>query len=166
MGSAYRPSVRPGAARGAETELAWVPSPDGRTFGPGAAVARLLSSWATALAVWLLGILVTVRLTPASGAGGVPVNELGDALRVHVPCIVTSVLCVVVAGLYHRNGPTGLYRLAGLLPVPLPAALTGVIVGFPVETPLAALVYVTGAVLGTALGLLIANWLREGVGNW
>ncbi|WP_395104303.1 hypothetical protein [Actinomadura sp. SCN-SB] len=97
-GSAYRPAVRPRAARGAATEPAWVPRSDGRSARPAAPAVRLLTSCAAAPAVWFLGALVTARLTPSPGVGGVPVSELRDALRVHVPCLVTSVLCVVVAG--------------------------------------------------------------------
>ncbi|WP_285701208.1 hypothetical protein [Actinomadura sp. NBRC 104412] len=163
-GSAYRPAVRPRAVRGAETKLAWVPRPDGRSARPGAPAARLVTSWAAALAVWFLGVLVTARLTPPPGVGGVPVSELGDALRVHVPCLVTSVLCVVVAGFYQRG--TGPFRMIAPASVPPLAASGGVIIGFPVAAPgPAALVYVTGSVLGAALGLLIANWFGDGDGN-
>ncbi|TDD79602.1 hypothetical protein E1293_22925 [Actinomadura darangshiensis] len=167
MGSAYRPSARPGPADGTGPErLAWVPHLDGRAAGTRAAAARLLISWAVALGVWTLGTLLARRLMP-SGEAAVPVNELGEVLRGHLPCILTGLLATMAAGLYHRDGSAGAYRLSGILLVPVLAAPAGVVIGLPMAaTGLGALVYVTEALLGAVLGLLVANWFRAGGDHW
>lgn len=167
MGSAHLPSKRRGPARDTEPEpLAWVPRSDGRAAGTRAAVARLFISWTVALGIWVFGTLLAQRLMP-SGDAAVPVDELGEILRGHLPHILTGLLATVAAGAYHRDGSAGAYRLAGILLVPVLAAPAGVIIGLPMAaTGLGALMYVTEVLLGAAFGLLIANWFRTGGDHW
>ncbi|GLW62201.1 hypothetical protein Arub01_04450 [Actinomadura rubrobrunea] len=124
-------------------------------------MARLFVSWGAAVGVWTIGAIVAADLAP-SPKGTVPVNELGEVLRLHLPWILTSFLGTVVAGIYHREAPDGMYRSCAILLVPIAGAVAGVVLGTPAaSTLLAALMYVIDVLLGAVLGLLIANSLRE-----
>jgi len=115
----------------------------------------LLRAWAGALFVLIAGIMIMVRLSPRV-APGAPIPVVDQALRVHLPWLVTSAAMVAVAGALHWRPATTPRRLLATLPVPALAVVAGTAAGVSGATSaLTALLYLGEGVLGAALGLLV-----------
>lgn len=113
----------------------------------------LLRAWGGAVLVLIIGTAVIVRLLPPT-APGRSISPADQALRIHLPWLIVCALMVAASVLLYWRPPTRRVLLLAALPVPALAAALGVVAGAAgAATPLAALLYVGEAALGTAAGL-------------
>ncbi|MBW8484942.1 hypothetical protein [Actinomadura parmotrematis] len=131
---------------------------------------RLLSGWAAALVVWLVGFTVVSQL--AGGAEGPATLSAFDRLvRLDVPWILISALMVIVTGAFCRDRTRLARWLPSLLLMPalaILAGLAGVAAGAvdPAAGALSAAEGVGGAAIGLLVAARIAEREKEGGGYW
>jgi len=127
-------------------------------------VLGLLRAWAGALLVFVVGTVVLVGLTPRT-VPGQSISVADQAVRIHLPWLVTIVLMVVVAAALDRRSSSTRRRLPATLPLPAVGVLGGAVLGATGATSApTALLYVAEGILGTAgalFALSLAGRTRE-----
>jgi hypothetical protein len=115
----------------------------------------LLRAWGGALFVLIVGIMITVRLSPRVAPGtSIPLSD--QVFRLHLPWLVICAVMVAVAGALHWRPSTPQRRLLATLPVPVLAVVGGTAAGASgAVSAVAALLYLGEGVLGVAAGLLV-----------
>ena len=122
---------------------------------------RLLRCWGIDLFVGLIGLGITAHLTPQV-APGRHIPELDQTLRILLPWTIITLVMTVIAGALYRERSEPSRRLIAILLVPLLMTLIVAITGFPGEGGFVwRVVYLLAGLLGTVLGLSLANQMSE-----
>jgi hypothetical protein len=122
---------------------------------------RLLRCWGVALFLGAIGLGITAGLVPDVPPGR-QLSEFDRTLHILLPWIIVTLLMTVVAGALYRDRADPGRRLAGILLVPLLMTLGMAATGFPAAAGhTAAMMYLVAGVLGSALGLNLANLMSE-----
>lgn len=118
---------------------------------------NLAKAWGAALAVWIVGSLLTGIVAVAANSG-----HLADRIRYQsVPTLLLNLLVVVAAGILYR-GESGGGWIAAMAAVPLAAWLLSVVLWTFNGGRLADAGLGTAAqVLGVLLGVLLAGLVRR-----
>ncbi|MBO0880152.1 MAG: hypothetical protein J2P17_07310 [Mycobacterium sp.] len=118
---------------------------------------RLLSAWAAATVIWLVGFAVVAHFTP-TGAPGEPPAGMDQVMRLHLPWVVIATLMSFAAGVVHRDTTQPVRRMLAVLVVPAVATLAGVVGGIAGQSSAATvLLYVAEGAMGVMAGLVLAK---------
>ncbi|MEU5880338.1 hypothetical protein [Spirillospora sp. NPDC047279] len=121
----------------------------------------LWSAWLATVIIAVLALLAMKALTPEAGSAAAD-DEYAEIYRIHLPWLLFCVLMAFSAGAYQRDRTAFRWRLLAAAPVPLIAAVTGVVIDVPpAHTALALLLRLIETLLGIALGLILSDFLSE-----
>jgi hypothetical protein len=117
------------------------------------------TAWLASGIVAVLAILVMKALAPETEHDE-PVDEYAQALRIHLPWLLSNLLMAFVAGSHARAWSGGWSRFLVALPVPVIAMFAAAWTGARApETVPAAVLSLIETVLGVVLGVFLAGIL-------